>query len=86
MRRAPEILFVVSILFLVGSTVFALLSAQETMQLANDMPLPISVRIAWFIKVFVTPLAPAALPLFGAGILWRMDRRAAPSATAEVAE
>jgi len=72
MRATPKIMTGVAVLFYLGSVITALAAGQEIFLLGRgDLPAVLKART--FVLVFVQPMVPALLLLFGAALLWRID-------------
>jgi len=72
MRATPRIMTGVAVLFYLGSVITAIAAGQEVFLLGRG-DLAAVVKARAFVLVFVQPMVPALLLLFGAALLWRVD-------------
>ena len=73
MRRMPEILTAFAVIFYVTTVFIAIVSGNEFSD-AMGMPIPAEIKLKAFLIVFVQPIVPAVVTLFGAALLWRVDK------------
>ncbi|MCW3847832.1 hypothetical protein OF829_11330 [Sphingomonas sp. LB-2] len=73
MRRMPQIMTVLAVVYYVATVTVSLTMGDELNRNFGDA-VPPEFRLRAFMIIFVQPLVSATILLFGAALLWRIDR------------